>query len=76
MLALASGVYGATGARLQDFAAVARGRYLANAADCGSCHTVPGSDRPFRGGRPIERPFGVLVAPNITPDRETGRRME
>jgi mono/diheme cytochrome c family protein len=57
---------------LQDFAAVERGRYLAIAADCGSCHTVPGSDHPFAGGRPIETPFGVLAAPNITPDRETG----
>ena len=60
------------GADLQDFAAVERGRYLASAADCGSCHTIPGSDHPFSGGRPIETPFGVLVAPNITPDRETG----
>jgi cbb3-type cytochrome c oxidase subunit III len=57
---------------LQDFAAVERGRYLVTAADCGSCHTVPGSDHPFAGGRPIETPFGVLAAPNITPDRETG----
>lgn len=59
-------------ASLQDFAAVERGRYLAAAADCGSCHTIPGSDHPFSGGRPIETPFGVLVSPNITPDRETG----
>ena len=36
---------------LQDFSAVERGRYLATAADCGSCHTVPGSDQPFGGGR-------------------------
>jgi mono/diheme cytochrome c family protein len=57
---------------LQDFAAVERGRYLATAADCGSCHTVPGSDQQFSGGRVIETPFGVLAAPNITPDRETG----
>jgi cbb3-type cytochrome c oxidase subunit III len=57
---------------LQDFAAVERGRYLAIAADCGSCHTVPGSDQPFSGGRAIETPFGVLAAPNITSDRETG----
>ncbi|WP_210352238.1 c-type cytochrome [Bradyrhizobium rifense] len=57
---------------MQDFAAVERGRYLTSAADCGSCHTIPGSDHPFSGGRPIETPFGVLVAPNITPDRETG----
>ena len=60
------------GSDLQDFAAVERGRYLANAADCGSCHTVPGSDQPFAGGRTIETPFGILVSPNITPDRETG----
>ena len=33
---------------------------------------MPGSGHPFSGGRQIETPFGVLVAPNITPDRETG----
>jgi mono/diheme cytochrome c family protein len=37
-----------------------------------SCHTVPGRDRPFAGGRAIETPFGNIVAPNITPDRDTG----
>ena len=56
----------------QDFATVERGRYLVDAADCKSCHTVPGSNRPFAGGRSIETPFGTLVAPNITPDRDTG----
>src|ERR1700760_4649818 len=56
----------------QDFASIERGRYLAQAADCGSCHTIPGSDHPYSGGRPIETPFGTLVGPNITPDRETG----
>jgi cbb3-type cytochrome c oxidase subunit III len=60
------------GAGPQDFASIERGRYLANAADCRSCHTAPGSDHPFSGGRPIDTPFGTLVAPNITPDRETG----
>lgn len=49
-----------------------RGRYLAIAADCGSCHTSPDSDHPFAGGRQIETPFGFLAAPNITPDRDTG----
>jgi mono/diheme cytochrome c family protein len=56
----------------QDFVQVERGRYLAVASDCASCHTVAGSDQPFAGGRPIETPFGNIVAPNITPDRETG----
>ncbi|MET4071303.1 mono/diheme cytochrome c family protein [Bradyrhizobium sp. S3.2.6] len=56
----------------QDFAAVERGRYLVVAADCGSCHTLPGSDHSFAGGRAIETPFGYLAAPNITPDQQTG----
>jgi mono/diheme cytochrome c family protein len=72
-IALALMALGATAnAGPQDFDAVQRGRYLANAADCGSCHTIPGSVQPYSGGRPIETPFGVLAAPNITPDRETG----
>jgi mono/diheme cytochrome c family protein len=56
----------------QEFSQIERGRYLAVAADCISCHTIPGSDTPFAGGRDIETPFGNIVAPNITPDRETG----
>src|SRR5580698_7771374 len=56
----------------QDFAQIEEGRYLAVASDCVSCHTVPGSGTPFAGGRIIETPFGGIVAPNITPDRETG----
>ncbi len=56
----------------QDFAQIERGRYLAVAADCQGCHTVPGSSAHFAGGRPIETPFGIVAAPNITPDRETG----
>src|SRR3954451_4789851 len=72
LIALAATVGPSGSADLQDFATLERGRYLTDAADCGSCHTIPGSDHPFSGGRPIETPFGVLVAPNITPDRETG----
>jgi mono/diheme cytochrome c family protein len=56
----------------QEFTQIERGRYLAVLSDCGSCHTVPGSNRPFAGGRAIETPFGNIVAPNITPDPETG----
>ncbi len=55
----------------QDFAQIERGRYLARVADCMACHAgVDGA--PFAGGRPIETPFGVLDAPNITPDGATG----
>lgn len=56
----------------QEFTQIQRGRYLAILSDCSSCHTVPGSGQPFAGGRPIETPFGNIVAPNITPDPETG----
>ena len=27
---------------LQEFTQIARGRYLATASDCKSCHTIPG----------------------------------
>ncbi|WP_454630737.1 c-type cytochrome [Bradyrhizobium cenepequi] len=56
----------------QEFTQIERGRYLTVLSDCASCHTVPGSNRPFAGGRSIETPFGNIVAPNITPDPETG----
>src|ERR1700755_252225 len=56
----------------QEFTQIERGRYLTVLSDCASCHTVPGTNRPFAGGRPIETPFGNIVAPNITPDLETG----
>jgi len=56
----------------QEFTQIERGRYLVVLSDCASCHTVPGSNRPFAGGRAIETPFGNILAPNITPDPETG----
>jgi mono/diheme cytochrome c family protein len=55
----------------QDFDRIERGRYLAVLADCAACHTKPGG-APFSGGLALQTPFGTLVAPNITPDRETG----
>ncbi len=56
----------------QNFGQIERGRYLAIAGDCASCHTAPGSAQPYAGGRPIETPFGVVVGANITPDADTG----
>src|SRR5262249_50381448 len=29
-------------------------------------------DQPYAGGKPIDTPFGRLLAPNLTPDRESG----
>ncbi|MBV9786115.1 MAG: cytochrome c [Acidisphaera sp.] len=56
----------------QNFTIIERGRYLALLGDCAACHTEPGSGQAFAGGRPIETPFGTVLAPNITPDRDTG----
>ena len=52
-------------------AAVQRGEYLARAGDCISCHTANGGV-PFGGGYRLDTPFGALLAPNITPDPQTG----
>ena len=50
---------------------VARGRYIATAADCIACHTVPGG-KAFAGGRAFRLPFGTIYSTNITPDKATG----
>lgn len=52
-------------------AQVERGKYLAQAGNCISCHTVRGA-APYAGGRGIDTPFGTVYAPNLTPDIETG----
>ncbi|WP_017523302.1 c-type cytochrome [Pusillimonas noertemannii] len=54
-----------------EFTQIQRGRYLAAAGDCVSCHTVKGG-KPFAGGYPVETPFGTIFSSNITPDIETG----
>ncbi|HVF18361.1 MAG TPA: c-type cytochrome, partial [Steroidobacteraceae bacterium] len=54
-----------------DPAFIQRGRYLANAGNCVSCHTVPGRAE-FAGGVRFNTPFGTVFSTNITPDRETG----
>lgn len=55
----------------QSFDQISRGRYLANLGDCSGCHTVPGG-KPYAGGLRLDTPFGPLIAPNLTPDAETG----
>jgi cytochrome c553 len=55
-----------------------RGRYLFESiAACGNCHTPktpqgPDMARDLAGGPKFDEPFGVAIAPNITPDPETG----
>lgn len=52
---------------------IARGAYLANAADCEACHTDrERGGQPYAGGRALATPFGTFYSPNITPDLETG----
>lgn len=50
---------------------LARGEYLARAADCVACHTAPGG-KPFAGGLAFRLPFGAIYGTNISADRETG----
>ncbi|WP_186308057.1 cytochrome c [Paraburkholderia sp. BCC1884] len=65
-----------------DDAQIARGAYLAKAADCAGCHTAaprvlrPG-DKPilapaFAGGLGMASPFGTIYSSNITPDPDAG----
>lgn len=61
----------AAGAVELPFDQIEAGRYQATLGDCAGCHTAPGG-KPFAGGVALETPFGTLVAPNITPDRDTG----
>src|SRR5277367_6839015 len=51
---------------------VARGEYLAKAADCVACHTVAGSDKGFAGGVGFRLPFGTIYSSNITADPDSG----
>nr|WKF60832.1 Gluconate 2-dehydrogenase cytochrome c subunit [Paraburkholderia busanensis] len=63
-------------------AQIARGAYLAKAADCAGCHTAaprathPGSTPapapPFAGGLGMASPFGTIYSSNITPDPRAG----
>ena len=58
-------------AALKDATQIARGEYLARAADCMVCHTSP-DRKPYAGGFAFSLPFGTLYSTNITPDKETG----
>lgn len=65
-------------AAAQDAALLARGRHLVEVtAACGSCHSPMGptgviAGRELSGGTVFDEPPFRAVAPNITPDRETG----
>jgi mono/diheme cytochrome c family protein len=50
---------------------IARGKALAVAGDCATCHTADPA-KPFAGGKRIDTPFGGIYPPNLTPDSDTG----
>jgi mono/diheme cytochrome c family protein len=50
---------------------IKRGEYLARAADCMVCHSVPDGAE-YAGGLAFPLPFGTLYSTNITPDKATG----
>lgn len=50
---------------------VERGRYLADAGNCFSCHTREGGV-PYTGGVAFDTPLGTIYSTNITSDKETG----
>jgi mono/diheme cytochrome c family protein len=45
--------------------------YLARAADCVACHSIPGG-KGFAGGLKMGTPLGAIYSTNITPEPETG----
>ena len=51
--------------------ALGPGEYLARAADCVACHSIPGG-KAFAGGLKMGTPLGAIYSTNITPDSETG----
>jgi mono/diheme cytochrome c family protein len=56
-----------------DPAAVARGRYLVDAANCVGCHTdKEHGGALLAGGKAIVTPFGAYYSRNITPDPVNG----
>ena len=52
-------------------ALIAQGKYVARAADCVACHSLPHA-APFSGGLKMGTPLGAIYTPNITPDKQTG----
>jgi mono/diheme cytochrome c family protein len=45
--------------------------YVARAADCVACHSIPGG-KAFAGGLKMGTPLGAIYSTNITPDPVTG----
>lgn len=59
------------GSAAEREAQIEKGKYLALAGNCASCHTA-GDSGFMAGGLAFETPFGTIYSTNITPDAETG----
>ncbi|MFZ4834225.1 c-type cytochrome [Rouxiella sp. Mn2063] len=56
-----------------DPALLARGAYVAQAADCNACHKGASAGSPdYSGGVPIATPMGEIIGSNITPSVDYG----
>jgi mono/diheme cytochrome c family protein len=62
----------ASRAQAADDAAAQRGKYLFDAAGCGSCHGGDLANAGPAGGLGLDTPFGRYYVPNITPDKVHG----
>jgi mono/diheme cytochrome c family protein len=62
----------ATEAQAADDSAIGRGKYLFDAAGCGSCHGGDQANALPSGGLGLDTPFGLFYVPNITPDKQHG----
>ena len=79
---IAAGTVSLSAAAGANTAQIARGAYLAKAADCAGCHTAapplthsgvaPKHPPPFAGGLGMASPFGTIYSSNITPDPQAG----
>jgi len=69
---LCIGMTGHTFAADDDQALIEQGKYVAKAADCGACHTLPDHGKAFAGGYKIDSPMGAIIATNITPSKTHG----
>lgn len=56
---------------VQDPDLIEKGRYLAIAGNCVTCHTTD-NGYSYAGGHAFYTPFGIIYSTNITPDDQTG----
>ncbi|WP_380178671.1 c-type cytochrome [Kalamiella sp. sgz302252] len=71
-ISLVTGIVSAAAQPQDNADIIAKGKYLAQAADCGACHTSTQQGAPMAGGYAIHSPLGNIYASNITPSVRYG----